>query len=312
MFTKTWITFYGAILLCLLPVCSFSQGDSASTLRVPAFTAYLSPDPEAAEVSEERGITGWKDKYQYVVWYGYIKTPGKLALSLQARSPVKAVSRLRLTVAGQSTENTIIGAGSDIPLTFRFGEVNIHSPGYYAFILQGLSKDGKTFGDLEALLLNGPAVEGAHFNMKERRNAASVHLGYPFPAETKATWFYNEVTVKTDPIWSYYMACGFKRGYFGIQVNSPTERRVIFSVWDSGNEAVDRNKVDADNRVQLLAKGEGVSRIVLGTREREGIVIWSTPGKQAKPIGSSSLPNLMEPIPPIVAISTSRRKSSGG
>jgi hypothetical protein len=54
------------------------------------------------------------------------------------------------------------------------------------------------------------------------------------------------------------MVCGFNRGYFGIQVNSATERRIIFSVWDSGNEGVDRKKVAADDRVQLLAKGDGV------------------------------------------------------
>ena len=54
------------------------------------------------------------------------------------------------------------------------------------------------------------------------------------------------------------MACGFRRGYFGIQVNSPTERRIIFSVWDSGNEAVDRSRVAAENRVKLMAKGDGV------------------------------------------------------
>ena len=28
-----------------------------------------------------------------------------------------------------------------------------------------------------------------------------------------------------------------------MQVNSTTERRIIFSVWDSGNEGVDRKKV---------------------------------------------------------------------
>ena len=66
------------------------------------------------------------------------------------------------------------------------------------------------------------------------------------------------MTVKTDPVGSYYMACGFRRGYFGIQVNSPTERRIIFSVWDSGTEAVDRSKVSAEDRVQLMGKGEGV------------------------------------------------------
>ena len=54
------------------------------------------------------------------------------------------------------------------------------------------------------------------------------------------------------------MATGWHRGYFGMQVNSPTERRMIFSVWDSGHEGVDRRKVAADDRVQLIAKGENV------------------------------------------------------
>ena len=43
-----------------------------------------------------------------------------------------------------------------------------------------------------------------------------------------------------------------------MQVNSPTERRLIFSVWDSGSEAKDRAKVGDDDKVRLLAKGEGV------------------------------------------------------
>ena len=43
-----------------------------------------------------------------------------------------------------------------------------------------------------------------------------------------------------------------------MQVNSPTERRIIFSVWDSGNEGIDRKKVADENRVRLLGKGEGV------------------------------------------------------
>jgi hypothetical protein len=61
-----------------------------------------------------------------------------------------------------------------------------------------------------------------------------------------------------DPIHTYYMACGWHRGYFGMQVNSRTERRIIFSVWDSGNETVSRARVADSNRVTLVAKGEGV------------------------------------------------------
>jgi hypothetical protein len=107
-------------------------------------------------------------------------------------------------------------------------------------------------------LLSGNAFPGAHFNLVPRRNAASVHLSYPVPPETQVAAFYSEVTALEDPVWTFYMACGWQRGYFGMQVNSPTERRIIFSVWDSGNEAVDRNKVAPADRVTLVAKGEDV------------------------------------------------------
>ena len=60
------------------------------------------------------------------------------------------------------------------------------------------------------------------------------------------------------PLWTYFEACGWQRGYFGMQVNAPAERRIIFSVWDSGNEGVDRSKVAEQDRVTLVAKGEGV------------------------------------------------------
>jgi hypothetical protein len=43
-----------------------------------------------------------------------------------------------------------------------------------------------------------------------------------------------------------------------MQVNSERERRIIFSVWDSGNEAVDRKNVVDENRVKLMGKGAGV------------------------------------------------------
>lgn len=60
----------------------------------------------------------------------------------------------------------------------------------------------------------------------------SVHMSYTQPKEP-SRWFYNEVTVPVgqDVIGSYYMANGFGEGYFGMQCNSATERRVLFSVW---------------------------------------------------------------------------------
>lgn len=225
---------------------------------VPAFTAYIEPDPQAMEVSGHDGVLGWKDARQELAWYGRIEVAGTLHLYVGISLPAGETSQLRLTVAHHSLSAEAKGQG-DVPVMLYFGSVDIPTSGYYRFGLRGVSKTGATFGKIAALALSGgEIIHSAHFNLEERRNAASVHLGYPLPADVKAEWFYNEVTVETDPLWSYYMACGFHRGYFGIQVNSPTERRIIFSVWDSGTEANDRNKVSAEDRVQLIAKGKEV------------------------------------------------------
>jgi hypothetical protein len=81
-----------------------------------------------------------------------------------------------------------------------------------------------------------------------------------------------------------------------MQVNSPTERRIIFSVWDSGGEAVDRSKVQSDDRVKLVAKGEGVFSGDFGNEGTGGHshlkYLWKTGQKQrfyltAKPVNAS-------------------------
>ncbi|HVR83036.1 MAG TPA: DUF3472 domain-containing protein [Planctomycetota bacterium] len=202
-------------------------------------------------------MTGWEDPAQHLLWLGRLTHPGKLLVSVIVRLPRNESSDLKLSVQGQTLAAHATGGG-DLPLRVELGSVDIVGSGYQAFLLEGVKKTGKTFGQIESLLLSGPAAKDSQFNLLPRRNAASVHLGYAIPKGAEAEWFYNELTVRTDPLWSYYMACGFSRGYFGIQVNSPTERRILFSIWDSGNEGVDRAKVRPEDRVQLLAKGDGV------------------------------------------------------
>jgi hypothetical protein len=264
-------------------------------LRVPAFTAYLDPNPEGARVSERRGVTGWNDPALKVSWFGELQRAGRLECAVVLRLPAGAESRLRLTVGGTSRE-VAARAETAEPMTVRFGSYEIAAPGYQRFLLESLNASGKPAGDLEALLLEGPAVADAHFNLQPRRNAASVHLAYPVPKETKVEAFYCEMTGVDEPVWTYYMACGWHRGYFGMQVNSPTERRIIFSVWDSGNEAVDRAKVAAVDRVALVAKGEGVYSGDFGNEGTGGHshlkYLWKTGEKQrfivtAKPVGDT-------------------------
>lgn len=244
--------------LLLAAFICLAAGAYAASLRVPAFTAYMDPNPNGARFSPRGGISGWRDTQQQVLWFGEFKQTGDLKASVTLSLPKGAASKFRLTVAGQDHEAQVTGADAGTTVTADFGTFSIKEAGYQKFALRSLNPAGQAIGTINALLLDGPALAGAHFNLNPRRNAASVHLAYPIPQGAKVDWFYNEVTAVEDPIPVYYMACGFHRGYFGMQVNSPTERRIIFSVWDAGNEGVDRSRVAPENLVQLVAKGEGV------------------------------------------------------
>jgi hypothetical protein len=69
----------------------------------------------------------------------------------------------------------------------------------------------------------------------------------------------NEITVPAgnDPVGSYFMGNGFGEGYFGIQVNSAIERKVLFSVW-SPFETDDPREIPDDKKIILLKKGKEV------------------------------------------------------
>src|SRR5829696_7641322 len=88
----------------------------------------------------------------------------------------------------------------------------------------------------------------AHAQQPPPRAARSVHLHYPAP---EADAFYNELTVEQSVPGSYFMACGFRHGYFGVQELSRGRKVVIFSVWDptKGDEA---DKVPLEQRVEIL------------------------------------------------------------
>ncbi|MHB8898651.1 MAG: DUF3472 domain-containing protein [Thermoguttaceae bacterium] len=86
------------------------------------------------------------------------------------------------------------------------------------------------------------------------RAARSVHLGYPAPP---AVLFYNELTVEQSVPGSYFMACGFSHGYFGIQELGDGKKVVIFSVWDP-TRGDDPNAVAQEERVEILDKADDV------------------------------------------------------
>lgn len=198
--------------------------------------------------------------------------------------------------AGQSHEARVTGSDKERAIAADFGTFDVRQAGYQRFVLESLNEPGTPQGDLDALVLSGPAAKGAHFNLKPRRNAASVHLTYAVPKDANVAAFYCEVTAVEDPLWTFYMACGWQGGYFGMQVNGPQGRRIIFSVWDSGGEARDRSKVGEEDRVKLVEKGENVHTNAFGGEGTGGhshlVYGWKTGEKQqflvmAQPAGAT-------------------------
>lgn len=90
----------------------------------------------------------------------------------------------------------------------------------------------------------------------EPKAARSVHLFYTAPA---GTLFYNEVTVEVSAPGTYFMACGWNTGYFGIQeLRGPEDKIVLFSVWDP-TKGDHPDAVAAEQRVEVIFQGEGVT-----------------------------------------------------
>jgi hypothetical protein len=111
-----------------------------------------------------------------------------------------------------------------------------------------------------------PAVDPA-VNAKAAR---SVHLWYPAP---EGTLFYNEVTVEESVPGSYFMACGFSRGYFGIQELGDGQKVVLFSAWDP-TTGDNPNAVDKKDQVEVLSHSEGVEVKRFGGEGTGGQSFW--------------------------------------
>lgn len=283
--------------LVLAALLLFAPGLAPEELRIPAATGYLIPVADVVPVSPTRPITPFVAAGSGIAWFGDFGVAGELGVAVTIRASVGDTIRLQLTVGAARREAVAIGTGEESRVAL--GRVTLADTGYHRFLVTATGR-GAPRTEVRALLLDGAPAAAAHFNLDPRRNAASVHLRFPIDSTAVVTGFYNEVTAVDDPVTTYYMATGFARGYFGMQVNSPTERRIIFSVWDaaSGTNAKDRSTVAAENYTQLVAKGEGVVAEVFGNEGTGGhshlVYPWKTGSRQrffvtARPEGDATI-----------------------
>ncbi|AEE52249.1 DUF3472 domain-containing protein [Haliscomenobacter hydrossis] len=211
-----------------------------------------------------QGIQNWTGATVVPTVYVRFLEKGTYTLNIVA----KAAQQSTINVGIQS-KNVKVAVNSPDWKKYPLGSFTLEA-GYLPIVLNGLIRTGTKFADIQAIeiqgdpakikfvdaTLTGSAQDSYYFG----RRGPSVHMSYTLPAGKNIEWFYNEVTVPSgnDVIGSYFMVNGFAEGYCGIQVNSATERRVLFSVW-SPYTTDDPGSIPADQRVKLLGKGPGVN-----------------------------------------------------
>ncbi|UMB60293.1 DUF3472 domain-containing protein [Lutibacter sp. A80] len=209
----------------------------------------------------EGGIKNWSNTTDKIRTYFYATATGDIDVGLNAK--FTGTTKLKVTLGNVSKE--ISFEASSTTIKHVIATFNITEIGYHYVELEGVSKTGNTFGEISDIIL-GDTVWTSHIDYVEAdwfywgRRGPSVHLKFDEPAGKDITWFYNEITVPegSDPIGSYFMANGFSSGYFGMQVNSETERRILFSVW-SAYDTQDPSQIPKEYTVLPLGYGEGVT-----------------------------------------------------
>lgn len=229
-----------------------------------AGNAYLTAQaPGTSDGLSRSGATRWQDPQTVFSVYFHLDHPADLQLALRFKEPLGDAT-IQARVGDQHCQTAPRAEPSrEVPL----GRIQVAAAGYVRVDLQGLRRSAADFGAASDLLLSTAADDLQLTCVKTNqdnmfywgRRGPSVHLSYQMPRDQPIEYAYSELTVPEgqDPPGSYFMANGFGEGYFGIQVKSPTERWILFSVWSPF--ATDRPAdIPESDRITLLAKGPGV------------------------------------------------------
>jgi len=263
------VTVFFAFLIVLNFPCragaimvSVNGPDSSVTVPVGGNSWRVDKDTLGGNVSND-GIVNWTNKNAAFVTYVRFAKKGSFKLYLDVQVP-SGEAILAVSALNKTREIKVTGSGFK---DCYAGEWTIKDTGYVAIKIIAISKTESIYANIAALKLKGEGIKENTSFVKDNegdffywgRRGPSVHLGYVVPDNKNVEWFYNEVTVPddNDVLGSYFMACGFAEGYFGMQVNSPTERHILFSVWSPFNTD-DPKKIPEDQKIAMLKKGTDV------------------------------------------------------
>jgi len=211
---------------------------------------------KSSEVVTQDGITNWQDANDIIRIYFYTEKETTIPFGIIA----KGSSEIKVSFNDQIEIVKLNNSEFD---TIYVGNYVSSGKGYHHIDIQGISKTTETYADVKSIVFeqleDSTLVKYIKDDFYFGRRGPSTHLVFETPTDD-IEWMYSEIEIdqNQDVIGSYFMANGFGEGYFGIQVNSETERRILFSIW-SPFKTDDPNSIPDDQKIILLKKGEGVT-----------------------------------------------------
>lgn len=230
------------------------QVNVLNNFSVNAGHGYSESEPYVAasgiSMNENGRLTNWNNSQRNAVWFLY-QLPGTYQLNFNLFGTNNKTYDFELNITpayeGLNFEEvthpfsyTGKGKTEDIYLF----DVTINRTGYYRYELRPKSS---SMSNLTIYTLNFGGIREAgkpalDTHATKYLSSPSVHLSFSSTQTTTKVydWIYEEILVPEgfDPVASYYMSLGFFAGYMGIQTNSTSERRVLFSVWDIADRDV--------------------------------------------------------------------------
>ena len=243
-----------SLLLALGSITSFAQNKKDFNIALVGNAFEIGENAQGKNFTKENVILNANAKNPVEVYFKVLQK-GKVQIKLRGNSSQLATIQVKFG----NKSKTIKFKGGDEVVTI--GNYIINEIGYQK--IQLISLKGEVA--ISEAIVSGDISEKQIIYSNDpnyyywSRRGPSCHLAYEIPTDKNVSYYYNEIKVDKgqDVIGSYFMANGFGEGYFGIQVNSENERRILFSVW-SPFVTDDPKSIPEDEKIILLKKGPEV------------------------------------------------------
>ena len=214
---------------------------------------------KSSDVITKNGISNWKKTNDTIRTFFYTEKALTMSFGIVAKT-TSGVSEIDVAYNGKTERIKISNTEFD---TIYIGDYESKNKGYQYIDFQGISKKDSTFATIKSIVFKQPQDSTLIKYIKDDfyfgRRGPSTHLVFETPKDD-IEWMYSEIEIDKgqDVEGCYFVANGFGEGYFGVQVNSETERRILFSIW-SPFKTDDPNSIPEDQKIKLLKKGGGVT-----------------------------------------------------